>query len=86
MRIIFGDVTCRCLSAIWVLANAGGQGEGERGGKQQQHFIYLFLTTEKLHKIPIALLWNQLSAKQTAQTVFYVRQRREITLETVGDV
>lgn len=65
-------------------ANARGQGEGE-GGKQQQPFFF-FLTTERLHKIPTALLWNQLSAKQTAQTVFYVRQRRERMLETVRDV
>lgn len=40
MRIILGGVTCRCLSVIWVLANAGGQGEGEGGGKQQQLFFF----------------------------------------------
>lgn len=40
MRIIFGDLTCRYLSAIWFLPNAGGQGEGEGAGKQQQHSFF----------------------------------------------
>lgn len=39
MRIIFGDVTCRCLSAIWVLANAGGQGEGRGAGNSSNLFF-----------------------------------------------
>lgn len=42
------------------------------GGAGNSSNIF-FLTIAKLHKIPTAHLWNQLSAKQTAWTVFYVK-------------
>lgn len=40
MRIIFGDVTCRCLSAIWVLPTLEAKEKGRAGNSSNLFFFF----------------------------------------------